>query len=93
MVPWLSKCFRQVQAEEVSKSRNKVHQTLGEPFSRAMIVHGLVEFVLAVAYHLWLSMPASFLQPLTIIISQPNLANGILIALVPCVHRKPNNKS
>ena len=32
----LRECFRQRQAEVVSNTRNKIHQTWGPPFSRAL---------------------------------------------------------
>ena len=33
-------CFRQVLAEVVSKSSNKIHQTWAKPFSRALYMDG-----------------------------------------------------
>ena len=43
VVPRLRECCRQSQAEVVSNSRNKIHQTWGPgpPFSRALYVTGL----------------------------------------------------
>ena len=38
MVPRLRECCRQGQAEVVSDSRNKIHQTWGPPFSRALYI-------------------------------------------------------
>ena len=37
-VPRLREWCRQSQAEEVSKSRNKIHQSWGPPFSRALYI-------------------------------------------------------
>ena len=34
----MCECCRQVEAEVVSKSRNKIHQTWGPPFSRALYI-------------------------------------------------------
>ena len=60
----MRECFRQGQAEVVSSSRNKIHQTWGPPFGRALYFiggfakvlgpelifpTGLVKFVTAVA--------------------------------------------
>ena len=41
VLPRLRECSRQVEAEVVSNSSNKIHQTWGPPFSRALyLLHG-----------------------------------------------------
>ena len=37
--PRLRECCRQVEAEMVSKSKNKIHQTLGSPISGTLSMH------------------------------------------------------
>ena len=39
VVPSLRECCRQVEAEEVSNSRNKIHQTWGPQFCRPLYCH------------------------------------------------------
>ena len=86
---------RQSQAEVVSNSRNKIHQTWGRLSAKPCIyplrllcpeiilVCGLEKFVPAVAYHSCLNLPETFSQPRTSIISGPSMFNCRLEGSLP----------